>query len=336
MKTWLITFLATAGILLLLAVGCLLLCATVVKGDGPVLGVAGAPPEGQWKGPWYTWHAHDGATWNDPQRAILHKLASERTGQPDRISATDGEFRWIEQTAREDWVRDRVWLAFNKPDMSNWVESGYQSRPDLAAQAYFRFWKAVKAGCPTCRVGGPNLYFASPASDWARDFVAYVAETGAVIEIWAIHDWFGRHDMTRYDWGYDLTVTYEPFVAHLDQLAEWRAEFPGVFADDLEVWVTETGGPLWAETQAEAEETLRAIQQPGVWGRVDRWYWFISDDVNVADYCPATMLWTLDGELTQTGRRWLSLVPGDAWQMPRSYFLPLLYFPGGERDIEPD
>ena len=88
--------------------------------------------------------------------------------------------------------------------------------------------------------------------------------------------------------------------------------------------------------RSEAEETLRAIQQPGVWGRVDRWYWFISDDVNVADYCPATMLWTLDGELTQTGRRWLSLVPGDAWQMPRSYFLPLLYFPGGERDIEPD
>ena len=275
----------------------------------PVLGVAGKPPEGQWKGPWYTYDAHDLATWNDPQRAILHKLASERTEQPEWISATDGEFRWIEAQARKDWVRDRVWLAFNKPDMSNWVESGYQSRPDLAAQAYFRFWKAVKAGCPTCRVGAPNLYFATDESDWARDSVRYIAETGAVIDIWCMQVWYGRIEGRQPD-RYDLTFTYRGMKAHLDQLAEWRAEFPGVFAEDLEVWVTETGGPLWAETQAEVEETLRAIQQPGVWGRVDRWYWFVSDDKYVAEFCPYTMLWTLDGELTQTGKAWLGMARG--------------------------
>ena len=315
-------------------------CAT--RAEGPketvVWCVAGSPGDG-YAGPWYNWNAHgpdvDGVMnltssgW-DEQRAILHKLASDTTGAPAYEQATDAEFAWIETRARVDANRERVWLAFNEPDLLDWAESGYRSHPEQAAQVYARFWRAVKGGCPTCRVGAPNIYFASDESDWPARFLAALEPTGAQIDVWCVHDYFGRYNRTLIDYGdryeYDLTLDYRGLSAHLTQLDTWRAAWPELFAEDLEIWVTETG---ILNSDDDPFALMDAIARwPERW-RIVRWYWFVSYDPDWEKSAPQTLLWTASGSITPTGKAWLG---GQAGFLPSplqwDVYLPLLYFPG--------
>ena len=259
-------------------------------------GVAGQPPP-SFAGRWYVWNFTQGDVYA-PGRVLFASLRNPNVGLPVWDVASEEVIGLIAETAKADPLLQqpegplRYWLFLNEPDLvgqGDWRDDAW-----MAGYWYARAYHAVKDNDPynKARVGGPNLFDIRGEHIWLADFMRALAWFDAKLDVYALHDWWGRYE----DYFVDPSIqTWRGVDEHI----AW-ARSVGIITDDMHIWITETG-TLHAWDQAESLQAFWALMRWEGRDQIDEMFWF---------HCPGWpsggLLWDKAGQVTAVGRLWFS------------------------------